>query len=73
MQNEEITIHTYSERLIMWPAFVNGRLITRKFHGEPLNETETEITIKYANKVITLQKSDIVTDTYEIKTKITLA
>lgn len=65
----ELNIHQYAIKVIKWAGFQGKRLITRKYYGEPLEENEKELTIKYRNKLITLDKDCVLID-YEIRTEI---
>lgn len=65
----EIEIHQHSVKVIKWPSIRNGKLVCKKYYGEPLSETEDTITIKYNRKLLTLRKDQIFVS-YELKTEV---
>ena len=65
----ELKIHQYSVKVIKWPNIRNGKLVCSKYYGEPLEETEDTITVKYNRKQLVLRKDQVFID-YEIRTDI---
>ncbi len=66
-----LNIHQYSVKRIKWLDIVNGKIVTKKYYGEPISENDKEIVVKYRNKVVTLNKEEnlIVVD-YVTKTEL---